>query len=220
MEKLLKTTSTDPAPGLVTGGAIEGGAMEYMGPAAALLDHSKPLKSVMENQKKNKEFQYTFSLPVSESILKEVDAVVTVSNGKTSAQGRLFLSNSFLCFLSLEKYQCHLCLPFYAIMRVERISTSVSSVSITARHQLKLTFQFFTDKGQADVFCNTLKDRLQEHVALMKRVKSFTTSCSSEELLAGKEITMGGLGVKYGYVEAKEYAFKESMDISLLIFVT
>jgi hypothetical protein len=206
LERLLKTTTTDPAPGLVTG---TGDDLEANGDSSTgntrLSDTAKPLKASLETQKKNKEFQNLFSLPTTESILKEIDAMVTISNGKASAQGRLFLSNSFLCFLSYERYQCFMALPFFAIMRVERINTAYASVSITARHQLKLFFQFSADRTTSDLFCNTLRERLQEHVGLMKRVKPFLASCASEELVAGKEVAVGGLGVKYGYVESKKY---------------
>jgi hypothetical protein len=88
-------------------------------------------------------------------------------------------------------------------MRVERINSHNSTISITARRNIKLLFQFLTPKVESDQFCGFLKERLQAHVDSMKQLKSFLKTCASEELLLGKEISFQGLGGKFGYIESK-----------------
>ncbi|KAL2918208.1 GTPase activating protein (GAP) [Polyrhizophydium stewartii] len=210
MQKLLKATTTDPAPGLSIQ-QQESQAEILTSPAAVLgfvtaSDASRPLKQAFEIQKRNSKFQWLFNLPSAETILEDVAVICSISGTNTSFQGKLYLSDTFLCFLSTAKYQCQLALPFFAIMRVERINSQTSTVAITARHQLKLLFQFTGERQQADKFCNSLKDRLQAHVAMMKRLKPFLTTCPSEDLLAGRDLQVGGLGVTYGYVDAKRQA--------------
>ena len=190
MEKLLKTTSTEPAPGLAVGQSLDSSPSK---PSIGGDLLSKPLKQSFENQKRNKEFQYLFNLPISEFVLDEIEATVTIGGGKVTTQGKLYLSSTFLCFQSLEKYSCQLALPFFAIMRVERINSIFASVSITARHQLKLLFQFHSEKAASDAFCDSLKSCLQKHVGLMKLLKPFLSTCASEEILAGKDVTVGVL---------------------------
>ncbi|KAJ3314442.1 hypothetical protein HDV04_000424 [Boothiomyces sp. JEL0838] len=200
MMKLLHSTATEPAPGESNQPESNG---ERSQPTAVNEflnnpDH-KPLKQLFEIQKKNQAFQALFSIPSTDTILEETIAICSISGTNNNFHGMLYLSQNFICFVSTAKYQCQLTLPFFAVMRVERINTQNSTVAITARHNLKLLFQFTTDKATSDKFCGILKDRLQEHVASMKKLKSFLATCPSEELLAGKEIVASGLGAIFEY---------------------
>ncbi|KNC97733.1 uncharacterized protein SPPG_06734 [Spizellomyces punctatus DAOM BR117] len=211
MQKLLKSTATEPAPGLSLQeqeqSSITGIVGSLKGPGAG----TRPLKQSFEEQKRNAKFQSVFNLPASESLLEEITAICTISGTKSSFSGRLSLSDTYICFISSAKYQCYLVLPFYAIMRVEKINSQMSTIAITVRHQLKLHLQMTSDKQSADKFCGTLRDRLQAHVGLMKRLKEFLATCPSEELLNGKEVQMGGLGLKYGFVDGKRAAEKNKL---------
>ncbi|KAH6561652.1 hypothetical protein BASA60_011431 [Batrachochytrium salamandrivorans] len=215
LQRLLKATSTDPAPGLSLKHAKS--LTDMLTSPAAILglekggDVSRPLKQSFELQRRNMKFQWLFNLPNAESIIEEISVTCSVSGTNTNFQGRLYLSDTFLCFLSAAKYQCQLALPFFAIMRVERINSQTSTVAITARHQLKLLFQFLGDRTIADKFCASLKDRLQAHVGAMKRLKSFLSTCQSEDLLSGRDVQVGGLGVKYGYVDSKKAVEKSKL---------
>ncbi|KAI8930220.1 rab-GTPase-TBC domain-containing protein [Entophlyctis helioformis] len=214
LQKLLKATSTDPAPGLSLK-SQESQAELLTSPAAILGltrgNDTRPLKELFELQRRNAKFQWLFNLPTSESIVEDITAICSISGTNTNFHGKLYLSDTFLCFLSTAKYQCQLALPFFAIMRVERINSQTSTVAITARHQLKLLFQFVGDRPLADKFCLSLKDRLQAHVAAMKRLKAFLATCPSEDLLAGRDVQVAGLGVKYGYVDSKKAVEKSKL---------
>ncbi|KAI8903108.1 rab-GTPase-TBC domain-containing protein [Gorgonomyces haynaldii] len=206
MNKLLKSTSTQQAPGLAFG------KEELTSPAAILGLGSNSLKESFEIHRKNLKFQWLFNLDNSEQIKHTATAIFSLSGSQnTNFHGTLYLSDSFLCFLSTAKHQCQLTLPFYAIMRVERINSQTSTVAITARHQLKLLFQFMTDRNTADLFCDVLRDRLQTHVGAMKKLKPFLLSCPSEDLLAGRDILQGGLGSKFGYIDNKRAVEKSKL---------
>ena len=94
-------------------------------------------------------------------------------------------------------------LPFFAVRRVEKISSQTSTIAITVWHQMKILFQLIGDKNVTDKFCDNLRDKLQAHIGLMKHLKSFLSQCSSEILLNERFITDGGLGIKFGYVDTK-----------------
>ena len=202
MEKLLKSTATEPAPGLAAGSTDTSETQET--PKLDSSDTDRPLMRALEQEKRNKSFQNIFSLPPTEMLLKQMSVVISVAGGKASSQGTLFLSNSFICFLSLERYQCQLAVPYFTVLKVERIQASNFSLSLTLRNQLQLIFQFFSEKSLVDSFCDILKDCLQKNTFLMKQFKGFLLNCASEEILAGKEVTCSGLGMRFGYVESKE----------------
>ncbi|KAJ3188163.1 hypothetical protein HDU85_005313 [Gaertneriomyces sp. JEL0708] len=211
MQKLLKNTSTEPAPGL----SLDEQSTSPVTPIAETsrepTTSTQPLKQSFEAQKKNAIFQAMFHLPSTETLLQEVPSVCSIFGSKYSFTGKLHLSDTFLTFISSAKYQCYLVLPFYAIMRVEKINSQVNTIAITVRHQLKLVFQMTTEKAAVDKFCLILKDRLQAHVGLMKQLKPFLTTCPSEELLAGKDVQIGGLGLKYGYIDWKRSSEKNKL---------
>lgn len=207
MQKLLKTTATEPAPGLSLQeqeASMAPGAVVEIATRGATAG-GRPLKLSFEEQKRNARFQATFNLPASETLLEDISAICSISGTKANLPGRLSLSDTYLCFISAAKYQCYLVLPFYAIMRVEKINSQPSTIAITLRHQLRLLFQMTAEKKSADKFCGTLRDRLQAHVGLMKHLKTFLATCPSEELLNGKNVEVGGLGLKYGYVDGKRF---------------
>ncbi|KAJ3281820.1 hypothetical protein HK104_011257, partial [Borealophlyctis nickersoniae] len=229
MQRLLKSTATDPAPGLSLQEQQQVEATNQMlfsntstGPAPkGSLPGARPLKQSFDDQKRNARFQQVFNLPSSETLLEEIMATCTISGttGTTASwNGKLYLSTTFLCFISLVKYECYLVLPFYAVIRVERISTQTSTIAITARHQLKMLFQMLGDKPVVDKFCATLKDRLQAHMALMKPLKAFVAACPSESLLSGKEITTGGLGLTFGYVDVKKATERKKLGFWMAYF--
>ncbi|KAJ3086470.1 hypothetical protein HK102_013072 [Quaeritorhiza haematococci] len=278
MQKLLKATSTDPAPGLAfqqqssqSQEQNEGSEMLFANtntasanssptnPTAslntanskpqsstsalqrAISTGSRPLKQSFEEQKRNAKFQATFNLPPNERLLEEINAVCSVSGTQTSQRGRLYLSDTFMCFLSDARYQCQVVLPFFAVKRVERINAQNSTIAITVWHQLKMLFQLLGppsgggvsgavggvvaagvgasgvggglgDRKAADKFCEVLKNRLQAHVPFMKMLRPFLATCASEDLLHDRDVRVGGLGLKYGYVvDSKKIKEKNKM---------
>lgn len=205
MEKLLKSTATEPAPGLAAGSTNT--IAEQETPVLNTAGTDRPLMRALEQNKRNLTFQNLFSLPSTEVLLKQLSVVISVAGGKASCQGTLFLSNTFICFLSLERYQCQLSVPYFTVLKVERIQASNFSLSLTLRNQLQLVFQFFVEKEIVDSFSDTLKECLKNNTPLMKQFKGFLVNCASEQILAGNDVTFSGLGMKFGYVESKEYIF-------------
>ncbi|KAJ3364234.1 hypothetical protein HDU91_002667, partial [Kappamyces sp. JEL0680] len=214
MSRLLKSTATDPAPGQ-SFAQEQTNSEQHISPAAILglaQGHENlPLKQAFDLQKKNNAFQQLFSLVATETITQELSAVCSVSGTSNSHPGTLYLSPTYLCFISTQKYQCQLTLPFFAIMRVERINAQTSTIAITARHGFKLLFQLNTDKPAADRFCLALRDRLQEHVESMKKLKPFLQTCSSEDLLSGRDTSISGLGATFGYIDSKKAVEKNKL---------
>ena len=208
MLRLLKSTSVDPAPGMsaqeheTTKNNVD--TVESL--LGLIKDSEKlPLREAFELSRKSAKFQEMFSVPNNETILQETAVVCSLSGTSSSFHGVLYLSQTFICFASTAQYQCQFTLPFFAVMRVERINNQTSTVAITARHNLRFMFQLLIDVEAGNKFCSVLRDRLQSHISSMKMLKNFFLSCPSEDLLAGKEPNIFGFGVKYGYVDAKKY---------------
>ncbi|WFD31630.1 hypothetical protein MSPP1_002669 [Malassezia sp. CBS 17886] len=105
--------------------------------------------------------------------------------------GRLTLTPSFLCFASQgdRGRGCRAALPFSAIRRVERLNTrdAVFALSITVWHGMQLIFQLNALRPSCEVFCNALRELLRAHLAEMKQLKPFISTCYSEHLLRGGE---------------------------------
>ena len=209
MSRLLRSTATDPAPGQSFKAEEAIPEVNYSSPVAVLglpkEYESLPLKEAFDLQKRNKTFQQMFSLPFAESISFDIPTTCSVTGTSSSHPGTLFLSPTFLCFASNARHQSQLSIPCYAIMKVERISSATSTVSITARHGLKLIFQLLCDKSTADNFCNLLRGHLQKHVEMMKLLKPFLLTCPSEDLLNNRDGSISGLGAKFGYIDATKF---------------
>ncbi|KAJ3074761.1 hypothetical protein HDU98_010351 [Podochytrium sp. JEL0797] len=235
MQRLMKCTLSVPAPGLTfEEQEIEEQLAQHQADTSTLAtrasivnllggdDGKQPLKQSFEAAKRDAKFQNQFCLPATEKLLSEISAVCTlsVSGDQTSIHGTLYISSTFLCFASTTKYQAQIILPFFAIKRVERINNpqnqnsqiSTGSISITVWHEMKLIFQFLADKSGGDAFCVRFTDRLKTHVNLMRGLKAFLATCSSEEVLSGKgEVSMGGLGLVYGFVDTKRTKEKNKL---------
>ncbi|KAI9205822.1 rab-GTPase-TBC domain-containing protein [Polychytrium aggregatum] len=217
MHRLLKSTTTDPAPGLSWEAADDSSQLlpSNMG---APPGSSQPLKQSLSAQKRNQKFQAMFNLPPDEQLLSEIQGSCTIPGVQTTLSGQIYLSEMFLCFQTTTKNQCQLVIPFYAIKRVERISSQTSTIAITLWHKLKLLFQMASDKKSSDAFCDILKEKLQYHVHLMKLLKPFLLTCSSEDLINNREIVRGGLGLKFGYVELKKVKERNKIKFWLAYF--
>ena len=214
MMRLLKATSVDPAPGMsVQEHERSKNNIDTVESLLGLIKDSEklPLREAFELSRKSAKFQDLFSIPANETILQETAVVCSISGTASSFHGVLYLSQTFICFASTAQYQCQFTLPFFAVMRVERINNQTSTVAITARHNLRFMFQLLMDVEGGNKFCTVLRERLQSHISSMKMLKDFFISCPSEDLLAGKEPNVSGFGVKYGYVDAKKNAEKNRL---------
>ncbi|KAJ3297468.1 hypothetical protein HDU79_003549 [Rhizoclosmatium sp. JEL0117] len=234
MHRLMKCTLTDPAPGLTNEEqekqeilALERATDTSTHTRASIVgltgdDGKLPLKQLFEASKRDNRFQNQFCLPATERLMSEISAICTISisGDQTNIHGTLYISSTFLCFSSTTKYQCHLVLPFFAIKRVERVnnpqnqntSVSTGSIAVTVWHEMRLMFQFLSDKAGGDAFCVRFTERLKTHVNLMRGLQLFLATCSSEEVLIGKsEVSTGGLGLVYGFVDTKRTKEKNKL---------
>ncbi|KAI9327546.1 rab-GTPase-TBC domain-containing protein [Obelidium mucronatum] len=241
MHRLMKCTLTDPAPGLTnqeqeqqeqlalqrleTDASLNSRAsiigLGLVGPDGKQL----PLKQAFEAQKRDSKYQNQFCLPPTERLMSEISAICTISisGDQTNIHGTLYISSTFLCFASTTRYQAQIVLPFFAIKRVERVAAaantatqnpnvSTGSVAVTVWHEMRLVFQFLSDKNGGDAFCVRFTERLKTHVNLMRGLKTFLATCSSEEVLSGKsEVSAGGLGLVYGFVDTKRTKEKNKL---------
>ncbi|KAJ3124723.1 TBC1 domain member 9, partial [Physocladia obscura] len=238
IHRLMKSTLTDPAPGLTNEEQQQqeqqalqrqlnsplSSRASFAAIGIANVDASKQsLKQAFEAQKRDTKYQHQFCLPSTEKLMSEISAICVLSTAEgeqTNIHGSLYISTTFLCFASNVKYQAQIILPFFAIKRVERINSPANqniqvasgSIAVTVWHEMKLVFQFLSDKSGGDAFCVRFTERLKTHVNLMRGLKSFLVTCSSEEVLNGKsEVTAGGLGLKYGYIDTKRTKEKNKL---------
>lgn len=230
MQRLLKHTTVDPAPGLALASNSESGAID--GGNGSSSSSSQPgsqqsetlfsvaniagsntrgpitahqLKQSLEQEQKNTKYQALFNLPNTENLLVEVRAIISLPATQHTFHGTLYLSNTFLCFTSSVRNQCHLAIPFFVIKRVEKINSLSAALAITVWHQLQVIFQLMGDSKTISAFMEVFKEKLTSQVSLMKRLKPFLLSTPSEELLSGKETpTLGGLGMEFGYIDDKK----------------
>ncbi|MCO5585349.1 hypothetical protein L7F22_039282 [Adiantum nelumboides] len=144
---------------------------------------------------------YSFGLPSEEVPQDEIPSVLSISNppsgGASEAvdqaeqedqvyAGKLILSHSFLCFISLDRRSCKMTLPLYCIRRVERLNTARSGVfalAIVVWHGMRVILQLNALRPQCESFCALLRDNLRGQLPQMKTLKAFAAGCYSEILL-------------------------------------
>ncbi|KAF9336839.1 hypothetical protein BG006_007210 [Podila minutissima] len=197
MERLLRNTALEHAPGMSNGDdsdsvkdvfsvdvdSLEGGESPYL-PAPT----TRPLRLGLEEQKRDSQFQQRFSLPASEHLMEESSAVLVHGEKSEMYHGRLYMSESFLCFICTEAEPCMLALPLYTIRRVERMNsrTAMYALNILTWHQMRVVLRLNGPRTQCEKFCTTLKTNLKLQVRAMRSLKPFLATCFSEALLADR----------------------------------
>lgn len=132
MQKLLKSTAIEPAPGAALGAsrnnlllsedesANADDVAQTPGKAAGS-NEQLPLIKRLEQQKRNLAFANSFNIPITENLLDEVQCTVSISGTQQSNhRGNGYLSDSFFCFSSDMAYQCGVVIPFFTVKRVEK----------------------------------------------------------------------------------------------------
>ncbi|RKP00542.1 hypothetical protein CXG81DRAFT_13114, partial [Caulochytrium protostelioides] len=230
MQRLLQITLIDPPPGLAFSENEEGDLVlpaltTVAGSKSGTTEHQRmvvkgALKTIFEEQRRNTVFQHDFHLPGDQPLIAEIAASCAIAGKAFNHAGRLSLSPNFLCFQSDQRYLAHFIFPFFAIKRVEKAnsSTGIVTISITVWHGMKLLLQLTAApepdpnrppnekvmRHSPSSFSQILKDKLATHVAEMKHLKPFLTSCTSEDLVENKPLERGGLGLTYGYPDANK----------------
>ncbi|KAG0219122.1 hypothetical protein BGX33_004692 [Mortierella sp. NVP41] len=196
MERLLRNTAMEP-PGQSNGDdsesvkdvfsvdvdSLDGNESPYS-PAPT----TRPLRLGLEEQKRDKQFQERFNLPTSEHLMEESSATMVHGDKTDMFHGRLYMSESFLCFICTEANPCVLALPLFTIRRVERMNSrsAMYALNILTWHQMRIVFRLNGPRTQCEKFCSTLKINLKLQVRAMRSLKPFLATCFSEALLADR----------------------------------
>ncbi|KAJ2206725.1 GTPase activating protein (GAP) [Coemansia sp. RSA 518] len=138
-------------------------------------------------------------------------------------RGRLYLSTSFVCYMSPNHRGCRITLPLAAVRRIER-ANSVDSyglqcyeLTITVWHQMSIAFRVPSTSNECNGWCDSLRGQLKSmveeqqfakthHTALARyTLKAFCKTCASEHLLAQSDSAASGdvyadcLGKTFGF---------------------
>ncbi|KAG0210879.1 hypothetical protein BGX28_008846 [Mortierella sp. GBA30] len=198
MERLLRNTALEHAPGMSNGDdsdsvkdvfsvdvdSLDGSDSTYS-PAPPT---TRPLRLGLEEQKRDNQFQQRFNLPTSEHLMEESSATMIQGDKPDMFHGRLYMSESFLCFVCTDANPCVLALPLFTIRRVERMNsrTAMYALNILTWHQMRVVFRLNGPRTQCEKFCGTLKGNLKLQVRAMRSLKPFLATCFSEALLADR----------------------------------
>ncbi|KAJ2874551.1 GTPase activating protein (GAP), partial [Coemansia asiatica] len=184
----------------------------------------KPGASLAEQiaqQRRNEEFRGEFGLPRSETLLSVIDtATLALPSTSYLYLGKLYLSSSFVCFISKSYRGCRVTFPMAAIRRIERISGAdrfsmpCYELIITVWHQTGISFKVPLDNSECNRWCDALRGQLKlmveeqrfakENKTALARytIKAFCRTCPSEQLLltsASSQPEVNCLGHSFGY---------------------
>ncbi|KAG9071125.1 hypothetical protein KI688_008668 [Linnemannia hyalina] len=197
MERLLRNTALEHAPGQSNGDDPES-VKDVFSVDVDNLDNNeslyspapttRPLRLGLEEQKRDSQFQLRFNLPTSEHLMEESSATMVHGDKTDMFHGRIYMSESFLCFICTEANPCVLALPLFTIRRVERMNSrsAMYALNILTWHQMRLVFRLNGPRTQCEKFCGTLKTNLKLQVRAMRSLKPFLATCFSEALLADR----------------------------------
>ncbi|KAJ2822335.1 GTPase activating protein (GAP), partial [Coemansia erecta] len=163
----------------------------------------RSLAEQIARQRRNEEFRGEFGLPSSEELLSVIEiAAFTVPGTTTTYRGRLYLSTSFVCYMSPDHRGCRVTLPLAAVRRIERANAADSygmqcyELTITVWHQMSIAFRVPFTSNECNRWCDSLRGQLKamveeqqyaktHHTAMARyALKAFCKTCSSEHLLA------------------------------------
>ncbi|KAJ1813209.1 GTPase activating protein (GAP), partial [Coemansia sp. RSA 2598] len=187
----------------------------------AKLKTGASLAEQIAQQRRNEEFRGEFGLPRSETLLSIIEAAtLALPNTSYLYTGKLYLSSSFVCFVSKNYRGCRITFPMAAIRRIERISGTdrfampCYELIITVWHQTGVSFKVPLDNSECNRWCDALRGQLKlmveeqrfakENKTALARytIKAFCRTCPSEQLLqtsASSQPEVNCLGHTFGY---------------------
>ncbi|KAJ1667681.1 GTPase activating protein (GAP) [Coemansia sp. RSA 1813] len=173
-----------------------------MHPAAPALQPGASLAEQISQQRRDEVFRGEFGLPHGESLISVIEAAsLTVPNVLNVYTGKLYLSTSFVCYMSHDYRGCRITLPMAAVRRIERLNSNDGygapcyEMVITVWHQMGISFKVPLDNGECNRWCDALRGQLKamveeqrfakaNHTALFRyTLKAFCRTCASEHLL-------------------------------------
>ncbi|KAI8605096.1 rab-GTPase-TBC domain-containing protein [Dissophora ornata] len=197
MERLLRNTALEHAPGMSNGDdadsvkdvfSVDVDSLDGSDSSFSPAPTTRPLRLGLEEQKRDSQFQQQFNLPASEHLMEESSATMVQGDKTDMYHGRLYMSESFLCFVCTDVNPSVLALPLYTIRRVERMNSrsAMYALNILTWHQMRIVFRLNGPRTQCEKFCSTLKTNLKLQVRAMRSLKPFLATCFSEALLADR----------------------------------
>ncbi|KAJ2454856.1 GTPase activating protein (GAP) [Coemansia sp. RSA 2336] len=160
------------------------------------------LAEQIAQQRRDEDFQSEFGLPRDEELLSEIEtAVFTAPGTATAFRGRLYLSTSFVCYMSRTQRGCRVTLPLAAIRRIERANAvdpqglRCYELTITVWHQMNIVFRVPLSSNACNRWCDALRGQLRAMVDEQQQaraqnmplarytLKAFCRTCPSEKLL-------------------------------------
>lgn len=94
----------------------------------------------------NERFRSLFRLPENEQLQYELSGEIAVpgTQNKNMYHGKIYVSTSYLCFISNDKKSCSFAFPFSIIRKVERIRSNdyISVLTIFTWHMMKVAISF------------------------------------------------------------------------------
>ncbi|KAK3828733.1 MAG: rab-GTPase-TBC domain-containing protein [Benniella sp.] len=195
MERLLRNTALEHAPGMSNG--EDSDVIKSVFSVDDNLENSesnsptpttRPLRQGLEELKRDTQFQQRFNLPVTEHLMEESSATMVQGEKTDMYHGRLYLSESFICFICTDSSPCVLALPLFTIRRVEKKNsrTVMYAIELWTWHQMKIIVRLNGPRTQCERFCETLKVNLRLQIAAIRSLKPFLTTFFSEALLADR----------------------------------
>ncbi|KAI9296928.1 TBC-domain-containing protein [Neoconidiobolus thromboides FSU 785] len=217
MERVLKNATLDPLPGMAIRG-VNDDSTDTQPIISPLTDSSEVKKesSGMEirnnflTQKSNKEFQMKFRLPATEGLHTETQVLFShPKDPNFKVKGILALSDSFITFIGTSLLSpCYWVLPLYLVRKVNLHTIRnelpiTNALSILSYHELTFYITFHHLDAEAfKAFCKALNDRLIKQKLIVKRLKPFLRTLTSEGYYKGQGgYGEGALGLKYGFPE-------------------
>ncbi|KAJ2684299.1 GTPase activating protein (GAP) [Coemansia spiralis] len=158
---------------------------------APVAQRARSLAEQISQQRRNEEFQGEFGLPASETLLSVIDAASMSIPGSVNVySGKLYLSTSFVCYMSRDFRGCRIILPLAAVRRIERMSSTDShlvqcyELTITVWHQMDVSFKVPLDSTECNRWCDALRGQLKTMVEEQQAAKASQTALSRYTLRA------------------------------------
>lgn len=136
---------------------------------------------------KESAFRAFFSLPEDEVAVSELHAVLSLVGKAEVYTGKVYLTNSFICFTSLDRRSCRTSLALCTVRRVEKLPPGVGGGAVALSIGLweggKIILGLNGLRGSCDQFCAHLRTNLKAAMPLIKSIKPFVSTFFSERVV-------------------------------------
>lgn len=208
-QRLLKSAAGATAPGAATNVS----ATTPVSPAGqAKRDTTSDTKSIRQDlgaKQRNTRFQTHFRLPTTEEIIADISCHIWITDQKEFGKydGRLYVSNRFLCFTEGEGTIAQIIVPLFCVRKLERITAELDqyAMAVTTCHNVRYGMLIGDPIDRKDIerFTAQLAVLLKENVKDAKQMRVFVEDLPSERLNKSEDTGIGGLGIQWGYPMSK-----------------